>query len=80
MAFPILIAVFALTHGLALAKAIFPTFGVGAVFQITRDVLAKRPGDHPGRLAPTATAIVKPVGEGRWITLGQQLIAGGLAA
>ena len=32
-----------------------------------------------GRLAPTAAAVLKTVGEGRWITPGQQLLVGGLA-
>ena len=79
VALPVVLLVLALAHGLALAKAILPAFGVGAVLHIAWDVLAKHPSDHPGRLAPTAAAILKTVGEGRWITPGQQLLVGGLA-
>src|SRR5450830_740463 len=65
---------FVLAHGLALAKAIFPAFGVLAVLQIARYVLAKLPADHPCGLATAAATVIKAIGKGRWITFGQQLL------
>jgi hypothetical protein len=67
---------FVFAHGLALAETIFPAFCIQTVFQIARHVLAKFPGDHPGSLATAAATVIKTIGKGRWIPLGQQLLMG----
>src|SRR5450830_308200 len=79
MAVFVVAQLFAFAHGLALAKAIFPAFGVYAVFQITRYILAKFSSDYPRRLATTAATVIETIGKRRWVALGQQLLMGRLA-
>ncbi|MNR43423.1 hypothetical protein D3C85_1620430 [compost metagenome] len=64
---------------MALAKAIVPAGLILAVVQVTRYVLAKIPGHHPGGLAAAAATVLETIGVGRWITLIDQLLVGCLA-
>src|SRR3990167_4845431 len=75
----IVLAILAFAHGLALAKTVVPAFGVLLVLEITRNVLAKFPGDCPGSLPATAATVIETIGERRWITLGDQILVGRLA-
>src|SRR3989344_1815784 len=77
VAIALTILVFA--HGLTLTETIAPAFGVILVLQVARDVFSKLAGDGPGGLSTTAAPIIEPVGECRWITLGDQIFVGCLA-
>lgn len=80
MTLPVGVTLLALTHGLALAETIAPTFGVARVLEVTGHVFPELAGDRTGRLPATAATVVVAIGEGGWITPGDQVFVGGFAA
>jgi hypothetical protein len=65
---------------LALPKSITPALGVKRVTQVAGHVLFVLPFDDVDGLPAAAAAVLKTVGEGRWIAFGQQLVMGRLTS
>ena len=75
----IVVAILVFQHRLTLAETVGPALGVLLVLEIARHILAKLAADRSGGLSAADATVIKPVGKGRWITLGDQILVSGLA-
>ena len=70
---------FTVLHGMALAETVVPTGFVLTLVQVARHVFAEAAHHQPGRLAAAAATVLKAIGIGRGITMGEHLLVGGFA-